>query len=331
MIKFGGDALLGMFTDPDSAVQAVQAAMKMQAAMSDFTKTQTSQGVFSLQMKIGLRWGRFFAAQLGSTQTMEYALFGSDVNAAAATESAAVAGQILLNQEMAGSIDVPFKATPLKDNAQYLIVEQISPAPPLSHPPVSPRFPSDPTPENLLHAVELLDVLAPYLPAGLLNRAAADPHAASLEGEHRLVSVLFANVRGLDDITDQLGPGQEDRIVATLNRYFTAMAEAIHRFGGVVNKIDLYDHGNKLLAFFGAPLAHEDDAERAVRAALAMQEAFEQLSQSLPAEAGLPDLQLSQQTGITYGYVFAGYVGTSWRREYTVMGDEVNLSARLMS
>ncbi len=331
LIKFGGDALLGMFTNSDSAVQAVQAAMKMQAAMNKFTKTRTSQGVFSLQMKIGLRWGRFFAAQLGSTQTMEYALFGSDVNAAAATESAAMAGQVLLNREMAGAIDVPFKATPLKDNAQYLIVEEVSPAPLLPRPPASSRFSSDSSLENLLHAVEILDALAPYLPAGLLSRAAADPHAASLEGEHRLVSVLFANVRGLDDIVDRLGPGQEDRIVATLNRYFSAMADAIHRFGGVVNKIDLYDHGNKLLAFFGAPLAHEDDAERAVRAALAMQEAFDQLSQSLPAEAGFPDLKLSQRIGITYGYVFAGYVGTSWRREYTVMGDEVNLSARLMS
>ena len=98
-----------------------------------------------------------------------------------------------------------------------------------------------------------------------------------------------------------------------------------------MNKVDLYDHGDKVMVTFGAPIAHEDDAERAVRAALAMQEALTVLNQTLPEELGLPDWSLSQRVGISYSYVFAGYVGTSWRHEYTVMGDEVNLAARLMS
>ncbi|RME46898.1 MAG: hypothetical protein D6796_08395 [Caldilineae bacterium] len=192
-------------------------------------------------------------------------------------------------------------------------------------------YSAEPTLQNLRRALQLLETLAPYLPAHLLARIASDPHATSLEGEHRLVAVLFANVRGLDQIAEAFGPGREEAIVNALNRYFTAIVPAIHRFDGVINKIDLNETGNKILAFFGAPLAHEDDPERAVRAALAMQQAFADLRQTLPDEIGLPDLQLSQQIGITYGYVFAGYVGTSWRREYTVMGDEVNLAARLMT
>ncbi|HET89506.1 MAG TPA: tetratricopeptide repeat protein, partial [Chloroflexi bacterium] len=188
-----------------------------------------------------------------------------------------------------------------------------------------------PTLDNLRQAIVLLDTLTPYLPAGLLARIASDPHAASLEGEHRLVAVLFANVHGLGEITDRLGPGREDQIVTALNRYFVAMGQGIRRFGGVINKMDLYDHGDKLLALFGAPVAHEDDAERAVRAALAMQKTLSETNPTLLSQTGLSDLRLTQQVGITFGYVFAGYVGTDWRHEYTVMGDEVNLGARLMS
>ena len=93
------------------------------------------------------------------------------------------------------------------------------------------------------------------------------------------------------------------------------------RYDGVINKIDLYDHGDKIMALFGAPIAHEDDAERAVRAALDMQ----------AAEKDAGPMFVSQSIGVNTGVVFAGHVGSNDRREYTVMGDDVNLAARLMS
>jgi class 3 adenylate cyclase/predicted ATPase len=332
LVKFGGDALLGLFLEPDSATRAVQAAQRMQTAIGDLGQTQTSQGVFTLQMKIGVHKGRFFAAQLGTSQGMEYTLFGADVNATAATESAAVAGQVLLDQATYEAITAPCQAAPASPNSAYMSVEQIASAP--TPPPSDSSTVShslEPTIADLRRAVERLGALAPYLPAGLLSRIVNDPHAASVEGEDRLVAVLFANVHGLGEIADRLGPGQEQTIIAALNQYFIAMEDSIRRFGGVVNKMDLYDHGDKLLALFGAPVAHEDDAERAVRAALAMQETLSDITCSLPAHTGLSDVCLKQHIGVSFGYVFAGYVGTSWRHEYTVMGDEVNLGARLMS
>src|SRR5690606_23407963 len=125
------------------------------------------------------------------------------------------------------------------------------------------------------------------LPAGLLARLASDPRAPSLKGEHRLVATLFANVDGLGDAVARLGEGQEGKIVEALNQYYVCMSDAIRPYGGVLNKMDLYDHGDKVLVTFGAPIAHEDDAERAVRAALAMQEALADLNQTLPGEVGL--------------------------------------------
>ncbi len=332
LINFGGDALLGLFIEPDSASQAARAALAMQAAMADLAEITTSQGTFPLRMKIGLHRGRFFAARLGTPHSMEYALFGADVNATAETESAAVAGQVLLDHITRDAITTPCHITPQSNG--YFMVEICEPAPHARSAVLRPQlsaFQVEPTLAGLRHLIEQLDALTPYLPAGLLTRMASGVQGASFEGEHRLVAVLFANVHGLGQIADRLGPGRETDIVVALNHYFVAMGEAIRRFGGVINKIDLYDRGDKLLAFFGAPRAHEDDAERAARAALAMQATLAQVSCTLPDLAGLPDLCLRQHIGISYGNVFAGYVGAGWRREYTVMGDEVNLAARLMS
>ena len=356
LIRFGGDALLGLFAEngsalvghleemfpelstgehePGSATLAVQAATKMQTTMAEFAETKTSQGTFPLRMSVGIKRGRFFAAQLGSTENMEYALFGPDVNTTAAIESAASAGQVLIDRVTYDAVaaEVDITAVPLPDQPQFLLVDYIYQPPNRTYtPPQDTLYPLAPDLASLRRHITWLATFTPYLPTGLLPRLASDPRAPSLKGEHRLVASLFANVEGLGEIVQRLGDGQEALIVEALNQYYLGMSEAIRPFGGVLNKVDLYDHGDKVLVTFGAPIAHEDDAERAVRAALAMQEALAELNQTLPNKLGLPDWQLSQRIGISYSYVFAGYVGASWRHEYTVMGDEVNLAARLMS
>ncbi len=351
LIRFGGDALLGLFEErpffpttlfpdfaetqfSDSATRAVQAAMIMQDAMSQFTHTETSQGTFPLRMSVGVHKGRFFTAQLGTPANMEFALFGKDVNAAAAAESIADAGQVVLDQTTLDAInpDIWCHATPIPERPSFFIVHSIvqpydRPLPTF----MDTHYPLPPTLPVLRRTVRLLDVFTPFLPAGLLPRLNSDPNAPSLKGEPRLVASLFVNIDGLGEIADRLGPGNEASIVTAVNHYFVRMSHALQRYGGVINKIDLYDHGDKLLVTFGAPVAHEDDPERAVQAALAMQEALSEINETLPEQVGLPDLFLRQRIGISFGSVYAGYVGASWRHEYTVMGDEVNLAARLMS
>jgi len=178
------------------------------------------------------------------------------------------------------------------------------------------------------------------LPPGLLARLVPDPLHHEDSGEHRLVAILFANFTGASELVEQWGPSRADEIAQVLNSYFVTMDQVIERYGGVVNKIDLYDHGDKLMALFGAPVAHEDDAERAVRAALDMQRALEDErgrqgeGETLPHSPTPPlphSLHWRQRIGVSTGMVFAGHVGSATRREYTVMGDEVNLAARLMS
>lgn len=351
LIRFGGDALLGLFPEPaaeeesspiaglfataaptGSATLAAQAAQAMQQAMDQFAHTETSQGVFPLQMSVGLHTGRFFLAQLGDPQQMFYTLFGKDVNETAVTESIATAGQILLSTATYEGIDayVLCTAVPHPEYPSYYLLEKIDPAQETwREADMATHYPLPPDPSTIRRLMRLLDAYTPYLPTGLLPRLNSDPRAPSLKGEHRLVATLFANVIGLGAIVDTLGPGYEADIVQALNQYFLMMSEALQPFGGVINKTDLSTKGDKMLVTFGAPIAHEDDPERAVRAALAMQQAMQSLqpaddTNSLPIAA-------TQRIGISFGYVFAGYVGASWRHEYTVMGDEVNLAARLMS
>ncbi len=331
LVKFGGDALLGLFLEPNSARRAVQAAVKMQAAMHEFAELHTSQGVFPLRMKIGLRKGRFFSAQLGNAENMEYMLFGSDVNATALAEGAAVAGEVLIDRDTHTALDVPCQVRPAQNDERFLHVEHIDTQRDFQRAPTIMTMLPAPTLKGLRRALKVLRALTPYLPAGLLSRLASSPQGMMQEGEHRLVATVFANVHGLGELVDRLGPGREEEIVNALNHYFLGMDNAVHGLGGVISKMDLAEHGDKLLAFFGAPVAHEDDAERAVRAALSMQAVLREMSSTVPQQAGLLDLKLTQQMGITLGQVFAGYVGTAWRREYTVMGDEVNLAARLMA
>ncbi len=327
LIKFGGDALLALFLEPESAARATHAAWRMQHAMAGFAETKTSRGTFPLRMKVGLKRGRFFAAELGTAQDMEYALLGADVNATAVTEGAAVAGQVLLDEATRQALTVPARVSP--GPTGYFVVEGLEDewrgASAATSESALPRL-SEPKLDNLRRGVNLLDALTPYLPPGLLTRLSSG-RRFRLEGEHRLVAVTFANVVGLGDLVEALGPGREIEITTALNRYFTAMSAAVLQFGGVVNKLDLSEHGDKLLAFFGAPVAHEDDVERATRAAWEMQRgALAEVNRAWPGRA-----PLRQKLGVSYGFVFAGYMGTEWRREYTVMGDEVNLAARLMS
>ena len=107
-----------------------------------------------------------------------------------------------------------------------------------------------------------------------------------------------------------------------LNHYLTVVADAVEGHGGTV--ADLL--GDGVFAFFGAPIAHADDAARAVRAALAMQEAVMRLE--IPT---MPGIRLQTGIGITSGEVIAGNVGSERRMHYAVVGDSVNIAARLQA
>ncbi len=145
--------------------------------------------------------------------------------------------------------------------------------------------------------------------------------AVRLGGEKRATTVLFSDIRGFTTMSESMRP---DEIARLLSDYFTEMVEVIFEHGGTLDKFI----GDAMMALWGAPIAHDDDPDRALRAALAMQASLTQLNAGW-ADAGRPTIEVG--IGINHGEVFAGNIGSHRRLEYTVIGDPVNVAARLCS
>ncbi len=142
-----------------------------------------------------------------------------------------------------------------------------------------------------------------------------------LGGAKRRVAILFSDIRGFTSLSERMSP---DEIASLLTGYFTEMVEIVFEHGGTLDKFI----GDALMALWGAPLARADDADRAMRAALAMQRRLEQLNRDAAVDRR-PTLGIG--IGLDVGEVFAGNIGSARRLEYTVIGDAVNTAARLCS
>ncbi|HOG27706.1 MAG TPA: adenylate/guanylate cyclase domain-containing protein [Vicinamibacterales bacterium] len=149
----------------------------------------------------------------------------------------------------------------------------------------------------------------------------ADPAGARIGGARREMSVLFADIRGFTALTER---GQPEAVVAQLNEYFSAMVDVVFRHRGTIDKFV----GDMVMALFGAPVPDADHADNAVKAALGMLAALGGLNAKWAAE-GRPALDIG--IGVNSGDMLAGNIGSDTIMSYTVIGDAVNLGARLES
>lgn len=162
--------------------------------------------------------------------------------------------------------------------------------------------------KRLLKAIEELDKGG--------NKGETEPSGAEVsEGERRQVTVLFADIADYTKMSVRLGAEVTHEV---LNRYFEVADRIVEEFGGAVDK----HIGDNVMAVFGAPVAHDNDPERAVRVALAIHEAV--CGIELPGGSFL-----KLHIGIASGQVVASGTGSDSHREYTVTGESVNLAARL--
>jgi adenylate cyclase len=158
-----------------------------------------------------------------------------------------------------------------------------------------------------------------YFAPNVAAEIAQQQDAIRVGGDRRPITVLFSDIRGFTAMAESMGP---DAIARLLSEYFTEMVEVIFEHGGTLDKFI----GDAIMALWGAPIAHADDPDRALQAAVAMQRAIEDLNRGWAA-AGRPEIGVG--IGINYGEVFAGNIGSHRRLEYTVLGDAVNVAARL--
>jgi adenylate cyclase len=160
-----------------------------------------------------------------------------------------------------------------------------------------------------------------YVPRDVYQQLMDDPDRAALGGKRRTMTVLFSDVRGFTAMSEKATP---EEVVGQLNEYFSKMVDVLFAHRGTLDKFV----GDMVMGLFGAPLDDPDHADHAVQAALAMTRALDELNREWAA-AGRPVLDIG--IGISTGDMVAGNIGSQAIMSYTVIGDTVNLGARLES
>ncbi|MFV9503795.1 MAG: tetratricopeptide repeat protein [Oscillochloridaceae bacterium umkhey_bin13] len=299
---FGGDALTAFFPHEPAAQaacvrRAVSCALAIQRHLASHDELITSCGRFHLSMRIGLAAGPLLRTVVGDPATrLERICAGKVLEQAAAAEARAIPGEVVVPQALLpllGATNTSPRGEAHAPDA-FVAVHDLRRQPDPAPLPPLPPFPSAAQP-----------LAAAFLPPTIARRISAGQ--TSFVGERRAVTVLFLRFSGFDyDHDPQIGP--------KLQRYLGQIFALVQRYGGYVNKVDMGDKGSKILILFGAPVAHTDDATRAMACALDLR--------------AVPGARVC--CGIALGLVYSGLVGAATRQEYTVIGDTVNLAARLM-
>ena len=165
----------------------------------------------------------------------------------------------------------------------------------------------------------LKETFSSYLSGDLLNQLIKNPDSLKLGGEKKELSILFSDIRGFTTISESMSP---EKLIKILNRYFTPMTEAVLDNGGMLDKYI----GDAVMAFFNAPIDLKEHADTSCRCALAMIEKLDKLNVELESEGVLP---IRIGIGLNTAEVIVGNIGSDAKKEYTVIGDGVNLASRV--
>lgn len=306
VLKFAGDALLATFEDrvgrtglKDAAIRAVAASLKIQQQMRDFPEVEGTK----LSLKIALSAGDLRMLHLGGVfGRCEMLMVGDPLRELGNANHLAGPGDIIASPSLLTRVESTASGSRLEGG----------------------NFRIESLPQTDINGIEksvgtgqsalveapfrpsVVAAMRGYIPAAIYARLAAGQ--TDWLGELRKVTVVFVNLPGFNRETP----------LPTAQQLMVLLQRSIYQFEGSLNKLSVDDKGVSMLAGFGLPpMAHEDDAARAIGAALLLHE-------------HITGLGWKCSIGVATGRIFCGAYGNEQRREYTVIGDTVNTSARLM-
>ena len=291
LIKFGGDALLLLFTGTDHESRACRAAIGMRRELRDIGALECGGRPVRLRMSVGVHSGTFHFFLVGDSHR-ELIITGPAASETVAMESAASAGEIRVSPATAAAL--PERLLGPVDGAGRKLCKE-------------PRGLS--AVRSVPDRPVLGGKLEQCVPTAIRDHVLAGP----VEPEHRRVTVAFVHFEGVDEIIERLGP---DALAARLDLLVQQVQQAVDQNGVSFLGSDIDRDGGKLILTAGAPMTTGADEERMLLALRSI------------IDAGPP---LPVRIGVNSGHVFAGEIGPPYRRTYTVMGDAVNLAARLMA
>jgi len=316
VMTFSGDAMTcwfdqhppnwaGMAYFAPPIERAALCGLHMQADMQAFTQVHVPPDLFiQLGMKVAIAAGPAQRFVVGNPQIQRIdVLAGSTVQHMAAVEHLAERGEVLIAADAAPKLPALLQPQMWRQSSDML-AGVLPPLPALLTP--NTAFALTPTPNT-----DQTDIFKQWILPPILNRLLAG--TTHYLAEMRPACVLFLRFSGIDYDHD---PTAADK----LDQYIRWVQHILFRYDAFVLQLTVGDKGCYLYSAFGAPIAHDDDAERAILAALELQTTPPTLAYIQPS-----------QIGISQGRIYSGAYGGSTRKTYGVLGDEVNLAARLMS
>ncbi|HJW76161.1 MAG TPA: adenylate/guanylate cyclase domain-containing protein, partial [Thermoleophilia bacterium] len=319
-LTFGGDAILLLFDGPAHATRAVAASLAMLKEVDRSAAVDAGGGRVRIGMSVGAHSGPFLLAATGLAKERAHLfVVGRGAEATALAEAQAQQGQLAVTLATRRLLPEDSTVAAIGDHWRVDgLASSDVPRVTLARPPLADRQ---------------LRELAPFLPpyartsglarkerraGSLVTTAREEPGQGGRHApEHRRAVIVFVNILGLTEVLERAGADTAVEQLQTYSAMLTRLA-ALHK--GFVVSSDIATQGCKLIIAFGAPVAHEYAPANAARFVLGLKEGLR--------ESGL---DVEHRIGLNGGHVFAGEVGPSFRRQYTVMGDAVNLAARLMS
>ena len=291
LLKFGGDALLLIFLGTDHPIQACSAAVEMNTALRAAAGHETSAGRLQLKMSVGLHSGAVHLFRVGGSHK-ELIVTGPAASKTTEMEETAAAGEVLISPVT--RLGLPPDTRTLRKGPGELLRWRKARATGTGW---SPRVELEP------------EVIAIGVPVALRDHLGQ----GRVEPEHHIATVGFIKYTGVDRLMAEAGP---QAVATALDRLVRNVQQAVDHEGVTFLASDIDQDGGKIIIVAGVPGVQEDDEGRILRAA-----------RRIADHAGALPLKI----GVNQGHVFVGEIGTDFRATYTIMGDTVNLAARLMA